>query len=229
MIAVIQYRADESEQHERDCYKKHLPGVELDFLPIYDPNVDFESPGTLLEKYDKVIIGGSGEILLSENNEQAQFIFNRTKPLIKYVVENDFPTLGVCFGNQLIGKYLGVPIDSIETMGEAGLQTVSITKTGLADPLFAGVENPLAVAMGHKDSMLTLPKDSKHLAYSAICQTQAFRVGEKVYGVQFHVELDENDLQDRLKLYPHYEALQLGYDAKGSKQGPKVLQNFASL
>jgi len=229
MIAVIQYRTDESEQHEKDCYNKHLPGVELEFLSIYSGDIDFEHPENLLKKYEKVIIGGSGEILLSENDEKAQFVFNRTKPLIKYVLEKDFPTLGVCFGNQLIGRYLDVPIDSIAEMGEAGFQTVHVSDRGEADPLFIDVDNPIAVAMGHKDSMLTLPRGSKHLAYSDKCQTQAFRVGKNVYGVQFHVELDEEDLKERLKLYPHYEALSLGYNAEGAKQGTKILQNFVNI
>lgn len=229
MIAIVQYRTDESEEHEIKCYKKHLPGVEMEFLSIFSGEIDFENPADLLSKYDKIIIGGSGEILLSENSGKTEFVYNRSVPLLKYVIENDFPTLGVCFGSQLIGKYMGVPVAANRDMGEAGFQTVNITSTGLEDKLFSAIDSPISVAMGHKDSLLTLPRGSKHLAYSDKCQTQAFRIGDNVYGVQFHIELNEQDLQERLALYPHYEALQLGYNAKGAKQGSKILQNFAKF
>jgi GMP synthase (glutamine-hydrolysing) len=36
-----------------------------------------------------------------------------------------------------------------------------------------------------------IPKSAVHLASSKTCQSQAFKYGDKVYGLQFHLEADE--------------------------------------
>ena len=44
----------------------------------------------------------------------------------------------------------------------------------------------------HSDRIL-LPKTSKLLASSDICDEQMFCFGSKMYGIQFHLEIVEND------------------------------------
>ena len=36
-----------------------------------------------------------------------------------------------------------------------------------------------------------IPKSTVHLAFSSLCANQAFRYGANVYGLQFHLEVDE--------------------------------------
>jgi len=76
--------------------------------------------------------------------------------------------------------------------------------------------------------VLKLPKEAIHLAYSDKCPAQAFRHGENVFGVQFHVELDDKDLAERLKMYSQYDEHQLGYAAPNGIHGPQVLNNFVT-
>jgi GMP synthase-like glutamine amidotransferase len=42
----------------------------------------------------------------------------------------------------------------------------------------------------HKDYITDLPDEAMVLAGNDICPVQAFRIGENVYGVQFHPEVD---------------------------------------
>lgn len=45
----------------------------------------------------------------------------------------------------------------------------------------------------HGDTF-SLPQDAIHLASSTLCPGQAFRYGEKAYGLQFHLETDQEIL-----------------------------------
>ncbi len=229
VIAIIQFRTDTSEQHEQECFKKYLPDADLEFLSIYSNNVSFDEPEELLKNYDKVILAGSGELLLSRGDEKTNSVYETIKPLMDYVLETDYPTLGVCFGNQILGKAIGGEVRNEESQAEAGIQQVRFTEAGRSAQIFKNMHNPLSVAMGHEDSVLKLPKKATWLAYSAKCPAQAFRHGENVFGVQFHVELDDKDLAERLKMYSQYDEYQLGYDVPDGVHGPQVLKNFATI
>jgi len=176
-----------------------------------------------------LILAGSGQFLLSRDDDTEKFIQKKMKPLIDYVVDNEFPTLGACFGGQLIGIIRGGEIKNDPLQAEAGIQHVNFTDPENKDPLFNGVDDTIHVAMGHEDSLVKLPSGAKHLACSSKCNLQAYRIGNNVYGVQFHPELDDNDLYERLQLYEHYDKYDLGHDIPDVIHGPQILKNFASL
>jgi GMP synthase (glutamine-hydrolysing) len=48
--------------------------------------------------------------------------------------------------------------------------------------------------------MFDIPHSAKHLASSLLCSNQAFRYGTKVYGLQFHLEVDEPMIHRWLKV-----------------------------
>lgn len=229
MIAIIQFRTDQSSEHEQLCFNKYLPKETLEFYSIFDEEVDMSKPEEFLADYNKLILAGSGEFLLSRNDETEQYLQNKIAPLIDYVIKEDFPTLGVCFGSQLIGHLQGGSVGRDVSQAEAGIQRVKYTAAGKTDPLFKGVSNPINVAMGHEDSVLDLPNYAVHLAYSDKCTNQAYKIGSNVYAVQFHPEFDDNDLYERLSLYAHYDEFELGHDIPDTVHGPLILANFASM
>ncbi len=71
---------------------------------------------------------------------------------------------------------------------EVGLLEVELTDEGRADPLFAGLDQPLVSLQWHGDTF-ELPQGAVRLARSADVANQAFRAGERAYGVQFHLEV----------------------------------------
>ena len=182
-----------------------------------------------MSKYKKLIFAGSGQFLLSRDDETERFIQKKLQPLIDYVVENDFPTMGICFGNQLLGVTTGGTIQCDPDQAEAGIQKVHFSEEGDIDTLFTDMPDTIYVAMGHEDSLIELPKSSIHLAYSPKCNSQAFRIGKNVYGVQFHPELDDNDLYERLQLYEHYDKYNLGFDVPEYVHGPQILKRFVEI
>jgi len=107
--------------------------------------------------------------------------------LVRDAVEAGKPFLGVCLGVQLLAAALGAPIHTLDR-AEVGLLPVELTPEGRADPLFEGVEEPLVTLQWHGDTF-ELPEGAVRLARSPLAENQAFRWGERAYGVQFHLEV----------------------------------------
>ncbi len=107
---------------------------------------------------------------------------------IKEFIDMNVPVLGICLGSQLIAKALGASVRKNPSK-EIGWYDVSITDEGSKDPLLCGFRSVEKVFQWHGDTF-EIPPDSVRLATSSLCENQAFRYGEKVYGFQFHLEVD---------------------------------------
>ncbi len=71
---------------------------------------------------------------------------------------------------------------------EVGLLDVELTAAGRDDPLFAGIDDRIVSLQWHGDTF-DLPAGAVRLASSPAIANQAFRAGERAYGVQFHLEV----------------------------------------
>lgn len=109
------------------------------------------------------------------------------KELVGEAVEAGRPFLGVCLGVQLLAAALGARVYQAPEP-EVGLLEVELTAAGRDDPLFAGIDDPLLSLQWHGDTF-DLPDGGVHLARSEQVANQAFRAGERAYGVQFHLEV----------------------------------------
>lgn len=111
--------------------------------------------------------------------------------LIGRAVEAGVPVLGICLGCQLLAHVLGARVYAGGTP-EVGWSEAALTDEGMIDRC-AG---ELAVAGGrhaevfqwHGDTF-DLPSGSTLLASSGNYPHQAFRYGDRVYGLQFHIEV----------------------------------------
>ena len=121
-------------------------------------------------------------------HDEAQHRFLRSvKEFIGRMLAAGTPLFGICLGGQLLADVAGGAVSS-NCRGERGLVDVSLTAAGAADPLFAGVDRRFPAFQWHNDSF-TIPPAAVHLATSAACPGQAFRLGN-AWGVQFHPEVD---------------------------------------
>ncbi len=139
-----------------------------------------------LDGYDGLIVLG-GPMNVNEVDQYPN-LENEVK-LIGEAVQRDFPVLGICLGSQLLAKALGAMV-ARNLEKEIGWYDVSPTAEGKTDPLMSNFKDVERVFQWHGDTF-ELPKGTVHLAYSPLCQHQAFRYGDKVYGFQFHLEVDE--------------------------------------
>jgi GMP synthase (glutamine-hydrolysing) len=96
-------------------------------------------------------------------------------------------TIGICLGAQLLARGLGARVER-GRRAELGLLPIALTDAGRAEPLFADLDGA-RVLHWHHDSF-ALPAGAVLLASSAAYANQAFRVGARSFGVQFHPECD---------------------------------------
>jgi GMP synthase-like glutamine amidotransferase len=104
---------------------------------------------------------------------------------------------------------------------EIGWFDLHFTRAAADDPLFTGLQRE-TVFHWHGETF-DLPEDAVLLASSDLCRNQAFRLGDSVYGMQFHLEVtpamitdwcqqDENcgDVRElRAPVDPHQNATRL--------------------
>ena len=76
------------------------------------------------------------------------------------------------------------------------------TEEGGRDPLFAHFEETETLFQWHADTF-QLPRKAVRLATSSDCRNQAFRFGDRVYGFQFHLEVDEPLIERWLNVPVH--------------------------
>jgi GMP synthase (glutamine-hydrolysing) len=109
--------------------------------------------------------------------------------LIESALKGNLPVLGICLGAQLIAKTLGARVYP-NRVKEIGWYDVSPTEEGNCDPLFAEFGPTEKIFQWHGDTF-DIPRGAAHLASSALCANQAFRYDASVYGLQFHLEVDQ--------------------------------------
>jgi GMP synthase (glutamine-hydrolysing) len=96
------------------------------------------------------------------------------------------PVLGICLGAQLLAKAAHAPV---YPAGEAeiGWFPVELTDAGVADPVLGRLPKTFDAFQWHYYAH-GLPGGAVELATNPVC-TQAFRLGENAWGVQFHPEV----------------------------------------
>jgi GMP synthase (glutamine-hydrolysing) len=128
--------------------------------------------------------------------------------LIQEAIDQGLPVLGICLGAQLIAKALGAPIRA-NGGKEIGWADVSLTPAAKDDPLFWDFGEGEKIFQWHSDTF-ELPAGAVQLATSQACPHQAFRYGTNVYGLQFHLEVDEPLIERWLTVPAHCAELDEG-------------------
>lgn len=102
------------------------------------------------------------------------------------------PAIGVCLGSQFMAKALGATVRSGKAL-EIGMTPVCLTDAGKADPVFGSCPEAFDVFEWHGE-IFDLPNACMSLARSDIAPLQAFRYGERAYGLLFHLEMEEGGI-----------------------------------
>lgn len=108
--------------------------------------------------------------------------------LIEDAMQRNLPVLGICLGAQLIAKTLGADVYS-NKQKEIGWYDLHITSEAHGS-ILKSLSQTEKVFQWHGDTFDN-PAGAVHLAASPLCVNQAFRYGERVYGLQFHLEVDQ--------------------------------------
>jgi GMP synthase (glutamine-hydrolysing) len=114
--------------------------------------------------------------------------------LIETAVRDRKPVLGVCLGSQLIAAALGAEVKKGPEK-EIGWYAIDLTDAGVGDPVWRDTPRRFIAFVWHGD-IFDVPAGARSLAASALTSCQAFRYGESVYGVLFHMEVTETIVAD---------------------------------
>jgi len=102
------------------------------------------------------------------------------------------PILGICLGAQLLAKAAHAPVYPIDE-AEVGWFPVELTEAGANDPLLGRLPQTFEAFQWHYYTH-GVPAGAVELARSRAC-TQAFRLGDNAWGVQFHPEVTLEQVQ----------------------------------
>jgi GMP synthase-like glutamine amidotransferase len=142
-----------------------------------------------LTGFDGLLVLGGPQSSLDTAEVSPELLGVRT--LLGQAVAADIPTLAVCLGAQLLAQVGGGSTRVGADGPEVGATLVAKRDAADADPLFGPLPLSPDVLEWHHDEIDRLPAGATLLASNPRYANQAYRVGEHVYGLQFHIEADE--------------------------------------
>ena len=152
-------------------------GYEITSTQFHEPNAKLPSPDGL-----DLIIAMGGPMSVNDEKELPWLIDE--KKFLRRAIDNNQAVLGICLGSQLIASALGARVfaNRAKEIGWFPIQ-------GLPGPNSTCFRFPDFHTVFHwHGETFDLPKGAIHLARSEACEHQAFQLGRKVLGLQFHLE-----------------------------------------
>ena len=179
-------------------------------LDIRRPDQGETLPPNLDDIHALLVMGGP------QNVGDGHAWMEREFDFVREAHARQMPVLGICLGAQVIAHALGGTVAPMERP-EWGFADISLTLPGQTETMLAGLpwRHPQFHCHGHE--ITELPPEGIALASSAMCRHQAFKVGLRTYGFQFHFECDREMIDDFCGLF-HREHCRRGND-RGRDQG----------
>ena len=122
-------------------------------------------------------------------------VYEQGAPLIpSWVFEEQLPILGICYGMQAVVHQLGGRVAPGDKR-EYGSADVRLESDGSAhESLFFGMPDDFQVWMSHGDRVDTLPTGFVPVASTGNSPYAAISDGQKIFGLQFHPEVEHTPL-----------------------------------
>jgi GMP synthase (glutamine-hydrolysing) len=169
--------------------------------------------------YDAVLTFGGA---MHVDQEDAHPWLAEEKRLLAELLDREVAIFGVCLGAQLLAEAAGVT-PRRSTVPEIGWYEIEITAAGRDDPLTAPLA-PSFEGFGWHSYECPLPPGTVPLAGSETC-LQAFRIGERAWGIQFHAEVSFADAESWIRHYdtdPDAVAAGIDPDALWGESEPRL-------
>lgn len=155
-----------------------------------------------VRNYDALVVLGGP---MNVGEESVYPHLKREQEYIREAASIGIPILGICLGAQLIAAAFGAAVKPCRTP-EIGWYPVELTSSGRQDPVLGCIAQRQQVFQWHGYTF-DLPNSSAHLIVGEECANQGFRIGDNIYGIQFHLEADLSLIQRWLNLPLHQPEL----------------------
>lgn len=147
-------------------------------------------PPPSLDRVAGIVITGS-HAMVSDREPWSEALV----PWLQQAVAASVPTLGICYGHQLLAHALGGEVAHHPHGVEIGTVQVRLQSPACSDPLLGHLPPRFAAQAVHWQSVRRLPPQAVPLASSAHEAHHAFRLGHNAWGVQFHPEFSADALR----------------------------------
>ncbi len=134
-----------------------------------------------------IVLGGP----MSVNDEVALPWLVDEKRFIALAIAAGKPVLGICLGAQLIASAMGARVypGKHKEIGWFDIQAIPASSDAFRFP------ERTSVLHWHGETF-DLPSGARHLARSVACENQAFQLGSNVIGLQFHLEMMPENVEE---------------------------------
>ena len=220
--AIIQHVAHEGPGLIGEVLSAAGNGFSLVRLDLDEPLPEVDRIGGL------VVLGGPMSI-----HDADRFPWlEAERRLLAAATGQGMPVLGVCLGAQQLAAALGAEVTTGDE-AEIGVGTVTLTAAGRRDRVFGPEYGGLAdtdipCVHWHHDTF-ALPPGSVHLAATRTYPHQAFRVGARAFGLQFHVEVTPALAGGWRNFLPDGVVLEPTDLSRVETTGRRILQRFVDL
>lgn len=193
-IAVIRHIGVEGLGTIEDALKNN--GLSYDYIDTWKDAL----PQDIADFMALVILGGPMGVY-----EQDKYPFiEKELELIRKARNASMPVIGICLGSQMIAQALGGRVYK-GRLKEIGWYDINFTEQSSHDKLFASIpvtkdESTTIKAFQWHGDTFDLPQDAVILASSKLYTNQAFRI-DTIYGLQFHIEVKEADIENWINEY----------------------------
>jgi GMP synthase (glutamine-hydrolysing) len=147
-------------------------------INVYSEIVRYDTPASVLRSLrpSGIILSGGPASVYAKGAPQPD----------KRIFESGIPILGVCYGMQLFGKWLGGEVVP-SARREYGRGHLTVARPS---PLFANLPGKIEIWNSHGDSLKKLPRGFHPVATSDNSPYAAIEDAKrKLYGLQFHPEV----------------------------------------
>jgi GMP synthase-like glutamine amidotransferase len=146
---------------------------------------------------DEILVVMGGGMGVGDRDDPRYRFLRAEIALVKRALRDGRPVLGVCLGAQLLAYAAGARVYPNVGRDDEGAET-RCREVGWGPVTFLGREREPALAGLNQEEMVLhwhgdtfdLPPGATHLASTPRCRHQAFRLGGRAFGLQFHVEVD---------------------------------------
>lgn len=179
------------------------------------------------EGFAGAIVTGSGA-MVTDRAEWSE----RSATWLRDATHAGMPLLGICFGHQLLAHALGGEVGDHPQGREMGTVELQLHAAAGDDPLFSVLPAQFHAQSTHQQTVLRAPEGAAVLARSVHDACQAFRWGDRAWGVQFHPEFSATHMRGYVQA--RHVALQreglcsktIAGNVRATPQARRVLSRF---
>lgn len=145
-------------------------------LNLYSDILPLSVPASSLKGYSAIILSGGPNSVFADDAPSVD----------AGILDLGIPVLGICYGMQLIAHHLGGVVEpgSTKEFGETPIEA------DIDAPLFHQLPHKQSVLMSHGDKVIRLPQGFAQIAASGDIIAAMMHAEKRIYGVQFHPEVE---------------------------------------